>query len=331
VSAPIGCSYIVPVRWSDGGLRRNLADYLARIARLCGEVIVVDGSDQTVFAANAKAWSGCARHIRPDPSERWLNGKVAGVRTGIRGASFERIIIADDDVRYDEASLRRTIGLLGAHELVCPQNYFDPLTWHARWDTARTLLNRCIGGDFPGTLAIRRTDTVRNGYYDGNVLFENLELIRTVQCRRGRIAAPLDLYVARLPPTARHFLGQRVRQAYDDFALPLRMAAWLAILPLALSLARQRRLPELSGLAILAVAAAERGRRLSGGTTVFPAISSALAPAWLLERGVCSWLALGQRLRHGGIRYAGSVITTSAHSPRQLRRHRRNALARAGR
>jgi hypothetical protein len=82
---------------------------------------------------------------------------VAGIRTGIRHASHERILIADDDVRYDPESLRRTVELLGEYDLVRPQNYFQPLPWHARWDTARTLLNRSLGGDYPGTLAVRRS------------------------------------------------------------------------------------------------------------------------------------------------------------------------------
>ena len=42
--------------------------------------------------------------------------------------------------------------------------------------------------------------------------------------RRQHGLTPLDLYVARAPPSAAHFRSQRVRQAYDDFAIPARMA-----------------------------------------------------------------------------------------------------------
>ena len=147
-------------------------------------------------------------------------GKVSGVRTGVRLASHEKVVIADDDVRYDPAALRRVAQLLESHDLVRPQNYFSRLPWHARWDTARTLLNRCLGRDYPGTLAVRRSRLLAMGLYDGDVLFENLELIRTVRAHGGSTVAPLDLYVARVPPSAAHFWGQRTRQAYDDFALP---------------------------------------------------------------------------------------------------------------
>ncbi len=316
MNEPLDLSYVVPVRWRDGAQRQELADYLAWIAPQVAEAIVVDGSDPEVFAGNAAAWGEQVRHLPPAAGERWLMGKVAGVRTGVELATRERVVIADDDVRYEPVALRRAAELLDRYDLVRPQNYFARLPWHARWDTARTLLNRSLGRDYPGTLAVRRSRMLAMGMYDGDVLFENLELMRTVRAHGGSIASPLDLYVARLPPSATHFWGQRTRQAYDDFALPPRMALWLAVLPL-LALDRRRLAPAAAGLS---VTAAEVGRRRGGGAAVFPATSSLLAPLWVLERGVCAWLALLQRLRFGGVRYGDSVIPVAAHSERQLRR-----------
>jgi hypothetical protein len=326
VSSSLQLSYVVPVRWRDGEQRADLAAYLAEIAPHCAELIVVDGSPAEVFAANAAAWGGFATHVAPLPDERWLMGKVSGVRSGLRLASQERVVIADDDVRYDLEGLRRAAGLLGDHDLVRPQNYFSSLPWHARWDTARTLLNRSLGRDYPGTLAVRRSRLLAIGLYDGDVLFENLELIRTVRAAGGREAAPLDLYVARVPPSSAHFWGQRTRQAYDDFALPLRMAIWLAVVPL-LVVASRFSVPRgrkgafrlRLGAAGLAIGLAEVGRRRAGGAAVFPVSSSFLAPVWILERAVCAWLAVLQRLRYGGVRYGDSVIPRAAHSERQLR------------
>jgi hypothetical protein len=67
------------------------------------------------------------------------------------------------------------------------------------------------------------------------------------------------------------------------------------------------------------VALAEAGRRRGAGRTVFGASISLLAPVWVLERGVCAWLAVLQRLRFGGVRYGDSVIPVAAHSRRRLR------------
>jgi hypothetical protein len=319
----LDCSYLIPVRWQGGGQRAGMTEYLAELAALGPEVIVVDGSPPAVFAANVDAWrSHVAAHVVPDPAEACLNGKVAGVRTAAKLATRERLVIADDDVRYDRDSLRRLLDLLEEFDLVRPQNFFDPLPWHARWDSARTLLNRSFGADFPGTLGVRRSRFVAMGGYDGDVLFENLELIRTVRADGGRTHSPLDLYVRRLPPSSAHFRGQRVRQAYDDFALPARMAFELALIP-ALSLALRRH----RGDVVLAAAAssvlvAERGRRRAGGERFFPPSVSLLAPVWLAERGSCAWLAVLHRWRRGGVRYAGSTIRVAANSEAALRRSR---------
>jgi hypothetical protein len=247
-------------------------------------------------------------------------GKVGGVLTGVREASNDAVVIADDDVRYDEQSLTRTVSMLGLADCVRPQNYFDPMPWHALWDTARTLLNRSLGVDFPGTLAVRRSTLLAAGGYDGDVIFENLELIRTIRAAGGTVLSPLDLYVARRPPSTDHFLSQRVRQAYDDFAIPARMTAWLAVVPgLAAAALRRRWLPPVAAAAGL-IALAEVGRRRAGGSRFFSGRASLFAPMWVLERGICSWLAVRERIRRGGVAYGGRVVPRAASSTRRLRR-----------
>ena len=96
------------------------------------------------------------RHLAPEP---WpgRNGKVAGVVTGVRCARHERVVVADDDVRYDAASLRAVVAGLDDGELVRPQNVFTSWPWHARWDTGRSLLNRAVSHDHPGTFGVRRS------------------------------------------------------------------------------------------------------------------------------------------------------------------------------
>ncbi|MCF0095070.1 glycosyltransferase family 2 protein [Micromonospora sp. MH99] len=304
-------AYVLPLRWrTDSGLD-ELTGYLRRLSGLV-EVIVVDGSPPELFARHAAAWQGLVRHLPPDPAGRGLNGKVVGVHTGVDAAHHEHVVIADDDVRYDEAGLRAVHRLLGRVDLVRPQNYFDPLPWHAWWDTGRTLLNRALGNDYPGTLAVRRSTFRAMGGYDPDVLFENLELIRTVRAYGGVEAAPPGLYVRRLPPDATHFRGQRVRQAYDDLAQPARLLTALAVLPALAAAVASRRPRLLLGTAVAVVAVAEVGRRRADGGIVFPPSTSLAAPLWLLERGICSWLALAQRVLHGGVRYGDRRIRRPA-------------------
>jgi hypothetical protein len=310
-------SYVLPLRWTLGEGLAEMTVYLKWLSEVA-EVIVVDGSDNEVFARHAKHWGPFVAHMRPDPDLRFTMGKVNGVTTGVRRASFEWVVIADDDVRYRRAELERVATLLKDHDVVRPQNYFDPTPWHARWDTARTLLNRAFARDFPGTLGVRRSTFLTMDGYDGNVMFENLELIRTVIAAGGSEAAPLDLYVRRIPPDATLFLSQRVRQAYDDFALPARMAAWLALGPTVAWLAATGRKKVLAALTLGAIGCAEVGRRKAGGTRYFPAASSWFTPVWLAERALCAWPALWQRIVRGGVSYRGGVVPKAANSKREL-------------
>jgi hypothetical protein len=314
----VRATYVLPVRWSEDTVLAELTDYLRALPDWI-ELIVVDGSPDPLFERHASAWGSLGNHLRPDPELETPMGKVGGVLTGVRAARHEAVVIADDDVRYDERSLIRVVLMLGLADCVRPQNYFDELPWHARLDTARTLLNRSFGADFPGTLAIRRSSLLAAGGYDGDVIFENLELMRTIRATGGTVLSPLDLYVARRPPSAEHFIAQRVRQAYDDFAIPARMATWLAVPPALAAAAARRswRGPVLSAAG--AVALAELGRRRAGGRRFFPATSSLLAPLWILERTTSSWLAVRERLLRGGVGYGDRVISRSASSMRRLR------------
>jgi hypothetical protein len=305
---PLALSYVLPIA-AQTSQARALSGYLLRLSRTVEDVIVVDGSPQETFDAHARAWSGHVRHLRP--ATRTTNGKVAGVMTGVRAARHECVIVADDDVRYRSAELLRMLALLQTHDVVRPQNFFQPLPWHARWDTARSLLNRLSDGDWPGTLGIRRSLLLAAGGYSGEVLFENLELVRTMRAAGGREAVPLDLFVARRPPDAAHFLSQRPRQAYDEWARPARLAAQLALLPAGTLVALQGPVWLLAA-AVCAIAAAETGRRKGSGRTVFPPTSALWTPAWLTERAVTSWMALGMRLVLGGVRYRDKRLRSAA-------------------
>jgi hypothetical protein len=323
--AATSVSYVLPLRWTEPGPIEELSAYLHSIDAVADEILVIDGSPAPIFAEHATALGDVARHLAPHADLDCQMGKVNGVLTGVRECRGELIVLADDDVRYDPPTLRRTVELLGEADLVRPQNYFDELPWHARWDSSRTLLNRVFTGDptfpvgdFPGTLAVRRSALLATGGYDGDALFENLELMRTIRAAGGRVVTPLDLYVARRPPNTAHFFSQRIRQAYDDFAIPARIGAFLALLPLAAhSLRRNHLRPTLLGAAT-AVLAAEVGRRRAGGRAHFSFSGSLLAPAWVLERSICSWLAVGAKLR-GGALFGGRRVPRSATPLRRLR------------
>lgn len=305
-------SYVLPLRSSVP--RRDLSDYLAWLSARA-DVTVVDGSPPEVFATHAAWWGAAVRHVPVDPARRTAMGKVGGVLTGLDHARHDRVIIADDDVRYTDEALARMAELLDDAEVVRPQNVFSEWPWHAWWDTGRTLLARLVGGDWPGTLGVRRATLVRSGGYAGDVLFENLELVRTVQALGGREVVALDLVVPRVPPSSRHFVSQRVRQAYDELARPARLAVSLSIAPL-VALFGRRALVPIVGFALVG---AELGRRREGGRAHYPAAAVFAAPFWVAERAVTSWLAVASRILCGGVRYGDARLVRAATSRRVLR------------
>ncbi|HZO95255.1 MAG TPA: hypothetical protein VFB22_16025 [Candidatus Baltobacteraceae bacterium] len=318
-------TYVLPIRRDAVPASDDLASYLAELSPRM-PVIVVDGSPPEIFARHAAMWPRSIAHVPVDADRaRDLNGKVAGVVTGLRRVRTPKAVVADDDVRWDPFALRRLEALLDGAGVVRPQNVFAPAPWHAILDEGRTLIARATGGDWPGTLGLRMDAYARVGGYDGGVLFENLEFVRTLRAAGAREIVAYDLYVARRPPTARHFFSQRLRQAYDELARPGRYAAQLALAPAAALAVRSAGARGALALLCASIALAEAGRRRAGAHRVFPARASLLAPVWVLERAVTSWAALALFAR-GGVRYSNGRLRRAA-TPRRVLRARYGARA----
>src|ERR687895_747874 len=104
-------SYVLPLRWEDDSDLDELTAYLRRIAPHA-ELIVVDGSPDPIFERHARRWRSYALHVRPDERFRFAMGKVDGVLTGVELARNDKVIVADDDVRYGQAELEHLAELL---------------------------------------------------------------------------------------------------------------------------------------------------------------------------------------------------------------------------
>jgi Glycosyl transferase family 21 len=302
---------VVPLRW-DGESAQHGADveemaaYLEELSRHC-DITVVDGSSDAARCRHREAWGGSVRTLEPEGAG--LNGKVVGALTGVRHARHEVVVLADDDVRHDRATLTALLEAAADADVVRPQNVYTRWTWPARWDFGRCLVARAFGADWPGTFALRRSAIVRMGGWSTEVLFENLQMVRTAEAQGLRLTNAPWLVVPRTPPSIRQFRSQRVRQAYDDFAQPVRLLLELAVLPtLATVAVRRPRL--LVGALAVPVLLGEVGRRRFGGLPV-PRSASLWCTLWVLERGVCVWVAVGAWCR-GGVRYRGRRVRYAA-------------------
>jgi hypothetical protein len=310
------CTYLLPIRRVHARPREMsaLAAYFARLASAGCEVVVVDGSAPAVFDAHDQAWGGVCRHLPVDPRYRYLNGKVNGIHTGVDAAACERIIVADDDIRYTAEDVARTCRLLDEHDMVRPQNYLSPLPWWARMEAARMLINRGTlrAGDYPGTCAFRRSAFTRFGHYDGDVLFDNEEIVRHFAAAGGRIAYARDFFILKRPPTLAKWREQRPRQAYEDFGMRAKTALFAGLLPLALVIAQRRGRRAAAGylaLAALASVALARRGRSGAAASVVPASIPLWAPVWVLERCLSTYWAMYWKLRHGGYPFGDRLLT----------------------
>ena len=310
-SSEPSAAYLLPLRRWFADELGDLPSYLAELPDDI-DVIVADGSADQIFNEHARRLPIRVSHIRVQITGGAVNGKAAAVVTAMRAIALERIVIADDDVRYDNDSLRAVLCALDSADVIRPQNFFSPMPWHAAWDSSRSLVNRVLGGDWPGTLAINRSAYLRAGGYATDVLFENFELVRAVRKSGGRERLANNIFVRRLPASLARFREQRVRQAYDEFARPGRLAFFLALWPAAaVTFAFWGPGPVILA-SVTAIMIAETGRRQAAGVRYFPPVASLFAPLWVLERATCSWIAVWHRVRYGGIAYAGVVLRRAA-------------------
>jgi hypothetical protein len=318
------CTYILPIRRSRFARREaaDFADYFKQLAAAGCEVLVIDGSSAFVFAEHHRLWSGVVRHEHVDQRFHFLNDKVNGVHTGVRLALCEKIVLADDDIRYRKIDIERMCALLEDFEVVRPQNYLSSIALPDRdrnalgelvspWvltEAARMLINRATlkTGDYPGTCGFLRQTFLAAGEYDGDVLFDNEELIRHLARRGARIAYASDFFIRKCPPTFGKWLEQRPRQAYEDFGLRFKTILFALVLPIAILVAFIN--PKWLLLFALSILIAFAGWLRGSARNYFPLQVCLFAPLWILERTVSTYCAFWWRISRGGYPFGERLL-----------------------
>jgi hypothetical protein len=318
----------------------EFAGYFKHLDAAGCEVLVVDGSPVEVFAEHEKIWSGVCRHETVDPYFKFLNDKVNGVHTGVALASHDKIILADDDIRYDKIDVERMCALLDEFEVARPQNYIglndvppDPhlnplnappsrdrgeetakrqvrvVPWWAKMESARMLINRATlrTADYPGTYGFRRQTFLSAGEYDGDVLFDNEELIRHFARRRARIAYQNDFFILKRASKFRKWLEQRPRQAYEDFGLRFKTFFFASVLPIAVLLAFIN--PKWLSIFLLSILVAFAGWRRGAARKYFRPYVCLFAPLWIFERTVSTYWAFYWLITRGGYPFGKRLLS----------------------
>jgi hypothetical protein len=311
------CTYLLPIRRTNFSAAEatELADYFHALDAAGCDVLVIDGSPAPVFEQHAGGWRSLCRHERVDRSFGYLNDKVNGIHTGVRLAATEKIILADDDIRYTAREIDRVRELLDNFEVVRPQNYLSPLPWWGRMEAARMLINRATlrTADYPGTCAFHRDAMLRVGPYDGDVLFDNEEIIRHFARAGATINYAANLFVQKRPPAFRKWIEQRPRQAYEDFGLRTKTALFLS-LPLIAAWIRvtfglRALLIFLAGASFASVMLAGAGRLRGSAAQFFPWSACFAAPLWIIERTISTYWALYWHFAYGGYPFGDKILS----------------------
>ena len=316
-NARVHATYLLPIRRVrfDPVEVETLGDYFKLLDLAGCEVLIVDGSPKPVFDEHRRSWRRFSRHVAPDPKYTFLNGKVNGVHTGVALASCERIILADDDIRYEAGDIKRMCHLLDRFEMVRPQNFFRPLPPWVQVETARILINRGVlrAGDYPGTCGFRRSTMNRVGPYDGDVLFDNEEIIRHFALHNSTIKYAVDFFILKKPPTFTKWLEQRPRQAYEDFVMRAKTAAFLSVLPITLALSYFQGagagLLLLGAISLISMLIAARGLLRNAAHRFFPFSSVLFAPLWILERSISVYWSVYWRVCYGGYPFGERLLS----------------------
>ena len=348
----MGCTYLLPVRRRAFGFgeAEALRSYFNRIRTATAEIIVIDGSPPQVFKRHHQVWSAVCRHEPVNRSFGFLNDKVNGIQTGVRLATTNKIVLADDDIRYTASDIEQIAKLLDDFEVVRPQNYFafnrvasggreagnpachaakivcttKPWSKETHWpaanattariEAARMLINRATlrPADYPGTCAFRLDTFLRAGDYDGDVLFDNEELVRHLARFGANICYANDFFVEKRPPSFRKWLEQRPRQAYEDFGLRTKtlVFALIPIVLVILGLWFGIRGVLWASLSIFggAFISALRGRARGTARKFFPLHVCFFAPLWVFERSISTYWAFYWLLRHGGYPFGERLL-----------------------
>jgi hypothetical protein len=296
------CSYVVVIardREADNDLR-DLAAYLSTLSLAGCEVIVVDGSPAPVFEKNSRILRWVSGHIAARPQHHNFSGAIDVVRTAIDVSSCDRIIVAEENVRYDEKAVASVCELLDSHEVVKPQDYFDPLPWWIGIEAGRMLVQRGVepSPDHGATFGMRTSSLRRLRGVD--VTWSNGDdPVRYLATQGAEVFSACDVFVRRLPPPLNDWLRDRPKQAGDDFELPVKTAFFFALLPVAMVLAIVGGVRLAGGyagaIAFASLVLAIRGR--GSASAFFPLRACLSAPLWVFERSVSVYWALVQKMR----------------------------------
>ena len=289
---------------------QDLAEYLSLMSIADLDVVVVDASPMHIQERNRSVLRWVGRYVPARPQHRGPLGAIDPVRAALDVAACEKVIVADHHVRYGEEALDDMCLLLDRHEVVEPQDYFDPLPWWGGIDAGRMLVHRGIDPlpDCGSTFGFR-TSAIR-GLRSIDSALPGADPVRRLASQGAEIFSAIELFVRRIPPVFDEWWRERPLQADHDFALPAKTIFFFSLLPVLAILATLGGMRIAGGyvgaIALGSMALALRGR--VGAAHVFPWRCCLYAPVWVLERSMSVYWALWCKLTQSAIEATGVAV-----------------------
>jgi len=281
------CSMLVVLDEAISGVDelREFAAYLSGASLHGLDVVVVDTSPWFAIEQNRRVLRWVSRY-------RAATGAIDPVRAAIELARCEKVIVADALVRYDREALEAVCALLDLHEVVEPENYYEPLPWWGGIDAAGLLVRRGIGPprERAATFAFRKSA----GAGLRGIGFLGEGCLCRLGWRGAEVFAASGVFVRRVPQKLQQWFRDWTHRAETELVTPPRAALFCSIVPLAWLLAmfggwRWLALYAVAiGLGSLAMAV--RGR--IGAGRYYPLRACLFAPLSVLERSISIYWAL---------------------------------------
>jgi hypothetical protein len=293
------CTYAVAIDARETGNDvAVLAAYLSTIGLAGCDVLVIDGSSASQFEANDRVLRWVGRHVAAPPRYRQPGGDIDLVRAAVDLAACEKVIVAGPDTRCTSDDIALLCALLEKHEVVEPDEYVNPTTWWGGIEAGRILLHRGI--EQPGQ--VRSTFAMRRSAYRPLLEYEERSGdtgVRRLFNHGADLYGARGIFVRREPPQLDRWWKRRAREAAADFALPLKTAFFMFLVPLIVLVSLVGGSEAAAGYAGLvgfaSVLLAVKGR--SGAGKFFPLHACLFAPLWVAERSVSVYWALFEKAR----------------------------------
>lgn len=294
------CSYVVVLQNESSSTDdlKDLAAYLSNLSVNNVDIAIVDGSPLAEAEENRRILRWVGRYFLADARHANSVGSIDRIRAAMAVAACEKVIVADARVRYQIGALDHLSALMDLHEVVEPQDYFDPLPWWGGIEAGRMLLHRGIGPhpDHGSTFGFRKRALQDLRSID--VVSPADDCVRHLASQGAEVFSAIEVFVRRTPPLLGDWLRARRRHAGDDLATPARATFFFTLLPVALMLellgGMRFAIGYLGAIGVGALALAIRGR--IGAAAFFPLRACLYAPLWLLERSISVYWVMLRRL-----------------------------------